>query len=69
MSTDTEAVSVNGQNGSPEDLKTLLKEMATLREESRLERSRNADIDCTYLYVQSIVTLEPTIYNTHANTQ
>lgn len=42
MSANTEPVSVNGQS---EDLQTLLKEMTTLREESRLERSRNADTD------------------------
>lgn len=42
MSADT----VNGKNESSEDVHSLLKELTTLKEEARLEKSRNADIDC-----------------------
>ncbi len=39
-------------NGQSEDLQTLLKEMTTLKEEARLEKSKNTDVDCEYLYVR-----------------
>ncbi len=36
-------------NGQSEDFQALLKEMTTLKEEARLEKSKNTDVDCKFL--------------------
>ncbi len=36
-------------NGQSEDFQALLKDMANLKEESRLEKSKNTDVDCEWI--------------------
>lgn len=45
-------------NDPSEDFQTLLKDMANLKEESRLEKSKNTDVDCEYVYPLSVIIIQ-----------